>query len=247
MPERKKTTGMVNKNEPIPIPSSANAIHLDIIKLLKELNNHSNLPCITTPFLQAWKELLALFEQYQQEISSVSSLQVTCTKGCAACCCHWVDEVYSFEAEILADFLKKNHKEQLSRIIDCCREDIAIIDQLKGLVGQKLSVIEDKEQEGVDDKDLLLSVFYQMNRPCPLLEKGVCIAYHIRPLMCRGYVSFSNSRYCGPEFINSGDAATYLFSLEDEALELVESLDKKFAKFEGEIGLRALLIKYLDK
>jgi Fe-S-cluster containining protein len=85
-----------------------------------------------------------------------------------------------------------------------------------------------------------------MNRPCPLLENDACMVYPVRPLACRGYVSFSDARYCAPEDINNGETETYLFALEDEALELVERLHKKYARVEGEYGLRALLVKYLD-
>jgi Fe-S-cluster containining protein len=247
MTERKKTCGKVNKNEPLPIPSSAYAVHLEIVKLLKELNRLANPSCISMPFLQAWKEQLVLFERYQFEISSASSLHVACAKGCSACCGHWVDEVYSFEGEMIADFLKKKHNDKIPSIADRCREDTAVLDQLKGLVEEKISATApgEAEAERIDAQDLLLSVFYQMNRPCPLLDRGVCSIYEVRPLTCRKYVSFSDPRFCRPESINEGEAATYLFGLENDALELLETLHKKYAKFDGEYGLRALLLKYL--
>lgn len=236
----------MDKNGPLPVPPAARSIHLSIVERLHHLNTGiAGTTPASAPFQQCWEEVAALFENYQQEIIKASSLRKTCKEGCAACCCHWVDEVYSFEAEIIGDFLEKNCKDKISSIIDHCLEDIVVLDQLKGLVDQNLSASEIDEQEHIDAGDLLLSIFYQMNRPCPLLEKGACIVYTVRPLSCRGYVSFSDARGCDPEHINNGKSATYLFGLEDEARGLVEKLDEKFRKVEGEYGLRKLLVKYL--
>lgn len=247
MHKSKQPDSPLNKRAPLPVPPAAQAIHLSIIERLKELNNGIFKTCKDPSFQQCWEEIAVLFENYQRETSNDSRLQKTCKEGCAACCCHWVDEVRSFEAEIIADFLRKNCKAKIPSVIDHCREDIAVLGQLNGLVDQKLSVSGGDEKARIDAEDLLLSVFYQMGRPCPLLEKGACIAYGVRPLTCRGYVSFSDARYCDPEHINDGKAATYLFGFEDDAMGLIEKLDEKFRMVEGEYGLRKLLVKYLEK
>lgn len=238
----------MDKNGPLPVPPAARSIYLSIVERLHHLNTGiSGTTPASAPFHQCWEEVAALFETYQQAIIKASPLRKTCKEGCAACCRHWVDEVYSFEAEIIVEYVRKNCRDKISSIVDRCREDIVVLDQLKGLVDQKLSASEIDEPEPIDAGDLLLSIFYQMNRPCPLLERGACIVYSVRPLTCRGYVSFSDARHCDPEHINNGKAATYLFGLEDEAMELIEKLDEKFRMVEGEYGLRKLLARYLEK
>jgi hypothetical protein len=248
MPERNHPDFTMDKRAPLPVPPAALAIQLSIVERLDDLKSGG---CGSSPaapsFQLCWAEIAGLFENYQQEIINGSSFRKSCKKGCATCCNHWVDEVYSFEAEIIADFLRKNCADEIPSIIARCREDSTVFDRLKGLVEQRLSGAGGDESGRVDARDLLLSIFYPMNRPCPLLAKGICIAYDVRPLSCRGYVSFSDARYCEPDVINDGEAATYLFGLEDEALELVETLHEKYGRFEGEYGLRKLLVKYLDK
>jgi hypothetical protein len=60
------------------------------------------------------------------------------------------------------------------------------------------------------------------------------------------YVSFSDPFRCSPDDINEGDTPTYLFDLEEEADALIDALHFKFLRFEGDSGLRSLLVKYLS-
>jgi len=230
--------------ELLPIPPGAKTIQDVIVRSLKIAAGQTAGPVTGEPFLQAWKEICTLVDLYQHEIITHSRHQKTCTKGCSFCCNHWVDEVYSFEAEIIAEDLRKNHADKLSRIIDVCAEDIAVYNQLGGLVAART---QGDEERNVDERDLLLSVFYQMERPCPLREKGACIVYDVRPLTCRNYVSFADPEDCRPELINEGRSGTYLFSVEDESLELLMALHKRYVRVRDEFGLRPLLLKLLSE
>jgi Fe-S-cluster containining protein len=242
MAEPGRASSGLDKKEPLAVPPSARAIHRTIVLKLRELNGASIGPCTGQPFLSAWLEIGGLVERYQGAIVDHSPFKRHCAEGCSVCCNHWVDEVYSFEAEIIADYLRKRHHDEIPEILTRCREDIAVLARLNGLVEQKLA---GDEAGPVDARDLLLSVYYQMRRPCPLLENNVCIVYPVRPLTCRNYVGFSDARFCDPEHINGAETATYLFGLEGEAVELMESLHEKYKRFEGESGLRAALAEYL--
>jgi Fe-S-cluster containining protein len=235
----------IDKSQPLPVPPVVRSIHRSIVEQLKELINNDFSSCTDPAFQCQWEKITGLIGQCHEETINASPLRKACTKGCSICCRHWVDEVCSFEAAIIADFLESRFKDKLPSIVERCREDIEIFERLEVLVAQKLSV--DAESENIDAQDLLLSIFYRMDRPCPLLENGVCIAYQVRPLTCRGYVSFSNARFCRPEHGNDAEAATYLFGLDDKSQELVNKLHERYKKFEGDYGLRSLLPKYLDQ
>jgi len=228
---------------PLSVPAEAKAIHDTVVQKLKALVGLNMASCTNNNFVRAWQEIGSLADLYQHEIISHSSFQKTCAKGCAFCCCHWVDDVCSFEVEIIADRLNTVCKDAIPGIINRCKEDVAVRDQLKGLVEARLS---ESGEEFCDDQDLLLSVFYQMQRLCPLLQDGACMIYEVRPLTCRNYVSFAKPDLCCPEIINESEGSTYLFGFEDAVLELLEKIHKRFLKFDGEYGLRALLLKYLD-
>lgn len=231
------------QREPLTVPPGAKAVHTVIREKLVALIASDPASCADKTFVRAWQEIGSLADVYQYEIISQSSFKKTCTRGCRLCCSHWVNEVYSFEAEIIVDYLRKYHDRKIPGIIETCREDVAVLGRLLGLVEAKLG---SDDAGDVDKRDLLLSIFYQMGRPCPLLDDGICMVYEVRPLTCRNYVSFGDPEGCRPESINEPQGSTFLFGFEDETLDLLEILHRRFARVEDERALRALLLRYGD-
>ena len=230
------------------MPPAARSIQKKIRVQLKELVSGSHVSPLEPDFQKQWRALIALIDRYQTRIAEASGLKRSCVEGCAACCFHWVEDVNSFEAELLADFVRTRHPEKVSRIRDQCMRDETQLKRLNAVVEQKLSSVEVQPDRGrIDSVDLLLAAFYQLRRPCPLLHIGECIAYPVRPLTCRMYVSFSDPYRCDPDYINAGDIPTYLFDLEEGADRLIDRLHFKFLKFESDAGLRSLLLKYLSE
>jgi Fe-S-cluster containining protein len=231
---------------PIPVSAEAKTIHLKIVKGLQQLTTMQFKSCRDTTFKGLFTTYLSQFEQYQNVVLNSAGYSPTCGSGCSRCCNHWVEDVNSFEAEIISEYIVNHFPESVPSIIKTCQEDCSALEnierhmeehpQLNGTSGTEL-----------DQIDLLLSVYYQLKRPCPLLDKsGQCMIYPIRPLTCRIYMSFSSPVLCEPEYINADDIPTYLLDVDENAAELIDELHFRFVRYKDDTGLRSLLCKYLE-
>ena len=231
---------------PLPVPPAARKTHNKIFERLAVLSGSTACSCREPEFIRTWKEILDLIDRYQEEIASAAHLAISCTEGCTACCCHWVEDVNSFEAELIAEHLKCVFPERIRLIIEQCRRDEETLIKLNAIVEAKLGDFNSRGLlKDADAVDLLLASFYRLQIPCPLLDGKLCIAYPVRPLTCRMYVSFSSPAQCCPDTIDEGGAPTYLFDLEEDADAMIDALHFKFMKFKNDTGLRSLLPKYL--
>lgn len=231
--------------EKIPVPESAVRIHRQIVSKLTCLEESNFSSCLDPQFRVVFKDILELFEQYQKLVLEHSKIICTCNKRCCSCCFHWVEDVNSFEAEIIAHYIRVNMPDKIPHIINSCIEDQAELERLYALVQERLAQEQD-ESETIDEIDLLLSVFYQSRRLCPLCDSdGLCMIYPVRPLTCRVYMSFSDPGLCDPSYINDEYIPTYLLNLEETANDILDRLHFKYQKFRDDTGLRSLLIKYL--
>jgi Fe-S-cluster containining protein len=228
------------------VPETARAIQRTLIEHLESLVSRGADSCLDDSFGRSWENIVALLEGYQRAIIEASGMTASCGKGCSVCCCHWVEDVNSFEAEIIADYLRKNHGGSIPRIVEKCRSDLGRFERLSAIVAQKLSAVKSRLNREIDGTDLLLASFYQLGSECPLLDNGACMIYRVRPVTCRMYVSFSDPARCAPESINEGKTPTYLFDPEEEAGRLINRLHRKFISFQGDTGLRSLLARYLS-
>jgi Fe-S-cluster containining protein len=232
--------------KPLPVPPAAEEIHKQIHERLAALETGGSRSCLEPAFKKTWREILHLIDRYQKEIAGASGMVISCAKGCAACCCHWVEDVNSFEAEMIAEHIKSTCSDKIPSIRAQCRRDEESLLKLNDIVETKLAAEHDRPSaDAIDPVDLLLASFYRLRSQCPLLENGQCIAYPVRPLTCRMYVSFSKPEQCDPAYIDNEDIPTYLFDLEEAADGIIDRLHFRFLKFENDTGLRSLLAKYL--
>jgi Fe-S-cluster containining protein len=232
--------------QPLPVPPAANKTHAEIYRLLTSLEAGDVRSCLEPEFKKRWAAILRLIDRYQKETAVASHMAISCAKGCAACCRHWVEDVNSFEAEIMAEYLKEHHPKKVSRIVRQCGKDEKTLRDLNEIVEKKLAASRnDPSAAALDPVDLLLASFYRLRKPCPLLDNGRCLAYAVRPLTCRMYVSFSAPERCDPDYIDEGDTPTYLFDLEEAANGVIDRLHFRFLKFKNVTGLRPLIAGYL--
>ncbi len=235
---------------PLPVPLSAREIQASVVGRLESLVKGDFASALDPAFQALWGEVVLLADRYQEEIGKSAGRVVACAPGCSSCCHHWVEDVNSFEAETIAWWLDRYARPGIDAVIDRCNRDGAALAQLNALVEAKLAMLEPGEAgEEIDPTDLLLASFYRLRKPCPLLDKSgrACLVYPVRPLTCRMYVSFSDPLKCAPGFADDRDIPTYLFDLEEEADALIDALHFKYLKFEGDTGLRSLLVKYLTQ
>ncbi len=233
------------KKDPLDVPKQALEVHRKIVSALKNLES-LDCSCLDPLFVAGFSDVLSLYQIFQQLVIAHSSMNVSCKQGCSYCCYHWVEDVNSFEAEIIADYIKRNMPEKVNSIIEICKDDTAELERLLNVVSAKISESKDDEADQIDEFELLLTVFYQMKRPCPLLDdNNSCSVYPVRPLTCRVYMSFADPLHCSPEYINDEEVSTYLLNLEEDANEILDRLHFRYRKDENDTGLRSMLIGYL--
>ena len=244
-------SGQVQKRLPEFSGEKAGRIHDEIVKALRGLIDADYKSPISEDFKGAYSSILGLFTRYQTEVLSFNKKNATCSDGCAACCFHWVEDVNSFECEIIAEYIRCNFPDKINTILKTIKKDEKLIVELERITNIKMDEAEKELRENnseFDNIDVLLSSFYQFKRPCPLLDKNNrCIVYPVRPLTCRIYLSFSDPVKCEPEYINESEIHTYLLDMEEEANELFDELHFKYDRFGGDSSLRTLLAKYLDR
>jgi Fe-S-cluster containining protein len=215
------------------IPPSADALQKQIIHHLRHLLDLASATPAEPAFQKTYTILLELFDLFQKEVVNHSSHTIMCTKGCSWCCYHWVEDVNSFEAILIAEHLKTHFSDQIPALVRIFEDDRQQLLMLDEALKKRLALEKDNpEISCYDPVDLLLSCFYQLKRPCPLLTaKGLCSIYPVRPLSCRIYVGFEHPDRCKPENINESDIPTYLLDLSEEARELIERLHNRYNRF----------------
>ena len=106
----------------------------------------------------------------ETEIAAGANIEVSCKKGCSACC-HMEVEVTNYEAEILNEVVRNGYA----------------IDR-KRLQAQSQRTLQDKAwREGMRNS----------NNPCVFLDgEGSCGIYENRPVMCRRHSVTSPAKHC---------------------------------------------------
>ena len=131
-------------------------------------------------------EMYLMIDSLNGSISDFAMQQnkkIDCKKGCEWCC-HQPVFALDFEMEYLIDYIKSNFSEDLQKDIKARAEN----------KNNKLSML--------DETSLLNSKF-----PCPLLQDGACIAYQVRPMACRIYLS-QDVKSCLKFFKNPGNKSS---------------------------------------
>jgi Fe-S-cluster containining protein len=251
MTMQRNSTSVTIADTPLPappkVPAHARRLEKKIVTVLRRLIKLSHPSCLDKKFRSEYEKALALFSRYQDAVLADYPLKMTCGPGCGDCCCHWPEDTYSFEVRFIASYLKHHRKSELKTITSKLRGDIACLEKIQKNVKRRLSDPAEKAALGdIDPYDLVLSSFYRLKRPCPLLtENGSCSIHPIRPFACRVYISFSAKEYCKPSRIVSDKALTYLLDLEQDASDLFDRLHFMHDIFDGDTSFRSMLYKAL--
>ncbi|HOX47192.1 MAG TPA: YkgJ family cysteine cluster protein [Myxococcota bacterium] len=216
---------------PLEIPRGALGLCAEIEALLVELVDLDAPSPLAAGFRSRWVRILELFDRYAGVVVGASDYRTRCARGCSACCRHWIDDVCSFEAELLAAHLRERWPAEvpgwLARFLEA-REEFARLADVAG------------------SREVACQAFVRLGRACPLLDaQGACRVYALRPLVCRGFLSFSEPSLCDPAHPGHAGARTYLLDLEGPAHELLDELDLAHERFGSARGLAELLPRAL--
>lgn len=232
----------------IEIPKSAIKIEEDMKSILNDLIEMDVSSPLDDMFYKEYMRFLDLLKKFQDETINLSEYKCQCYAGCSFCCNHWVEDVNSFETILMGDYIKKNFPDKIEAIISTFKEDDQNLYFINQIMEEKISEIKESEElNHLDQTDLLLASYYQLKRPCALLDKdGKCSVYSVRPITCRIYFNFSKAEMCDPDKIHDPDIPTYLVDVQEETNLLLDKLHLKFNRF-GSTGLRSTLAEYLSE
>lgn len=153
--------------------------------------------------LSALKNIYAIYEEFSV------SLDVSCQKGCAACCTRNVT-LTTLEGRHIVDYIgqapKKSALERLSRDQHLPRFQPKIT--LNGLA--ELFI---KGQDGPDEE-------YHLEGECPLLENHLCTIYPVRPFGCRCFLSETDCSKTGSAHVDP-----FVVTVNNLLLQFIEHLD----------------------
>jgi len=201
------------------------------------------LSCLDDGFIAKYALILSMFDEFVDEYVKSRKEVSNCSKGCGVCCRHWADDVYSFEAGIIADHLIRSNADT-QEIIKTIEQDEYVLEKIKAAI---LAKTEELEKENISREDALLFAFYQMERPCCFLDAGgSCSIYGIRPMICRSFVNTGNPGNCMPENIFSGESKTMIITLDDECENMLNNLHLKYGG-DSDFGLRSQVKRVLLK
>ena len=239
------TWSILSEKPDQPLPedngSEASALHDRAVAQLETMLSASYPSCTDPTFVSAYTTAARLLEQFQSTAIDFHGAAVSCHRGCSRCCFHWVEDVSSFEAQIMADFIKTRIPSAAAGIRAACLADIDHYAAVRTSARSRLAEL--KSSETTPDLDTLsLASFYQLRRPCPLLDRdGACTAYSVRPIACRIYLSFSPPKLCDPDVINEGNTHTFTFALDERGMGLFDKIDSRYGRPAADHGLRSLL------
>ncbi|MCU0822397.1 MAG: YkgJ family cysteine cluster protein [Spirochaetes bacterium] len=241
------------KNNPskplLEIPPSAEIIHAEIVGILRQILNSAYSDCCCEDFRGLYSKAMKLYDDYQRISVEASGDKMPCGPGCWICCCHYAEDIYSFEAEIISLYVKQLSPQIRTEIERRCENAVYELERIKTIVLEKLSLEEYRPiSDETDPDEILLNSYYQLRNRCPFLdESGRCIIYHIRPLTCRAYINLGDPSVCPPEMIHETDTATYILDLDDEANDILDQLHFRFERYPEDTALCSLVLKYLSE
>lgn len=111
-----------------------------------------------------------LYELVEDEIAQGANVEVSCRKGCSACC-HMEVEVTSYEADILAKRVENGFSIDRERLFK-------------------------QSQRGLQDKAWSAGIKLPESRCVFLNSEGACGVYEDRPAMCRRHSVTSPAKNC---------------------------------------------------
>ncbi|SHI36064.1 hypothetical protein SAMN02745163_00088 [Clostridium cavendishii DSM 21758] len=163
----------------------------DNMKIYDEITNysmknifiHEGKPSITVS--KGLENLKNIYKKADEGIS-IFEKYASCQKGCGSCCKLYL-ECTPIEAELIRKYLiSTKSKEELEKISDIIREKLEILNP--PLNSHELTV---------EEKNLKCLEYIEKKEKCVFLnDSNACSIYEVRPLSCRKFIVFSDSKKC---------------------------------------------------
>ncbi len=180
------------------MPSASQPLNLSMQTISGELEAHVTVPTGFIPITEVVPVVRSLSEQAQGlEVAKVvhSGNDISCKKGCSACCQGIMIPVSPPEALALAqmiDDLPGEHRERIERRLTSTWERLTE----SGMLGPLQDLAESPRQRSDEDIDPINRAYYALRLPCVFLENDSCSIYDHRPAACREHMVTSQADLC---------------------------------------------------
>lgn len=179
--------------------------HLDGARRGSPWENPGDLCGVMPTLLQFARDFHETYSRWQREAAKQFSEPVRCTRGCSNCCQHYPMSIEPFEALLLYSEIR--NRPDFARILEDCFRRV-----------QSFAAFS-REAEGLGDEDredAALHRYFGQGLRCPLLgAEGECSVHLVRPITCRMYFSFTDPRYCTPEYLLMPENRSFHLCLPD--------------------------------
>jgi Fe-S-cluster containining protein len=178
-----------------------------------------------------WDEALTAYDAYVEHIVDAEGWEVTCRRGCAACCQHELARgVTTLEA--LAIYRQVHGWRDIDALYQQCATNSASFQTL--LMKQ---MRRDARPLEPDDPRLVEAhlEYNRLERACPFLDQaeGACRIYPVRPLVCRFFFNLSPAAWCTPTHPN------YL-RRETRGIDAHRAVKQRMQEIDRRLGIRTL-------
>lgn len=154
-------------------------------------------PVELLPVIQSFTD--GVVSSAQQAVKR-AGIEVSCKKGCGACCRHLVpiSQIEAQRLRELVDAMPESRKTELLRRFQAAREKL----ERAGLLDRLRHPERDTEQIRKADRvvtqvgEALYAEYFRLRIPCPFLEEESCSIYEDRPVTCRQYLVTSPAENC---------------------------------------------------
>ena len=130
----------------------------------------------------------------EEDNSRLAGRQISCHKGCAACC-RMLVPVSPPEAFALQRNIEQLPDPQREKILARLSSVKKTLEQ-SGLLGKLVQLSETQTQLSDEDMEPVNQAYYAQRLPCMFLEEEVCSIYEFRPAACRELLVTSPKELC---------------------------------------------------
>ncbi|HYA03353.1 MAG TPA: YkgJ family cysteine cluster protein [Syntrophobacteria bacterium] len=171
---------------------------------------------------------LRLYDQYLAY--AVARLQkegwnLSCARGCAACCFAMPAEVSAWELLMIYA-----HLHEMGRLDRAFRKHMENCQVFSRVIGDTQRLSRSGEGQGEVDLEALLSAYGKARQPCGfLLPSKECLIYSCRPISCRMHFAFTPAAWCDPLHPDFLQAVRLNFQPHEDARKALEGVDRSLS------------------
>lgn len=200
-------------------------------------------------FCRKYVALLTASRQksYQSLVDSLSleRKEISCKRGCAYCCYHYVT-VSLAQGIAIVDYLysrKDLLKQFLDNYADWRNKGGTIADGIDGIRLRALASSVPIDRVIADTRPLSTR-YFEAVIPCPFLADNTCSIYEVRPTSCSGHHAVSPPDWCAPGSRRNPDIRRSMPDDED-FIKMVQLADSRISLYE--LTLPTLIYRLLTE